>query len=75
MTDWSFNGSLDYLASPTAVRDSAVRIADLTRRGLGVFELDESRLDAVAERVIDSIHRRYPDLDVPFHSRWRHFEI
>jgi hypothetical protein len=40
-----------------------------------VFELDEFRLDAVAERVIDSIHRRYPDLDVPFHSRWRHFEV
>lgn len=75
MTSWSFNGSLDYLASPTAVRDCATRIADLTRDGDGVFELDESRLDGVAEQVIDSIHRRYPDLDVPFHSRWRHFEI
>ncbi len=75
MTDWSCNGSLDYLASPTAVRDSADQIADLTRRGDGVFELDESRLDAVAERVIESIHSRYPDLDVPFHSRWRHFEV
>ena len=75
MTDWSFNGSLDYLTSPTAVRDSAGRIADLTRRGDGVFELDESRLDAVAQRVVESIHSRYPDLDVPFHSRWRHFEV
>ncbi|NNC64434.1 MAG: DUF1688 family protein, partial [Gammaproteobacteria bacterium] len=75
MTAWSFNGSLDYLASPTAVRDCATRIAELTRDGDGVFELDESRLDGVAEQVIDSIHRRYPDLDVPFHSRWRHFEI
>lgn len=75
MTDWSFNGSLDYLASPTAIRDCAVRIADLTRHGNGAFELDESRLDVVAEHVIDSIHRRYPDFDVPYHSRWRHFEV
>ena len=75
MTDWSFNGSLDYLASPTAIRDCAVRIADLTRRGDGAFELDESRLDVVADRVVDSIHHRYPDIEVPFHSRWRHFEV
>ena len=75
MTDWSFNGSLDYLASPAAVRDCAVRISELTRHGDGAFELDESRLDVVAEHVIDSIHRRYPDFDVPFHSRWRHFEV
>ncbi len=75
MTDWSRNGSLEYLASPTAVRDCANRIADLTRRGGGTFELDESRLDEVAEHVIDSINRRYPDYDVPFHSRWRHFDV
>lgn len=75
MTGRSSNGSLEYLASPVAIRDSAVLIADLTRRGDGVFMLDESRLDVVADRVVDSIRRRYPDIDVPFHSRWRHFEI
>ncbi|MGI9259248.1 MAG: DUF1688 family protein [Gammaproteobacteria bacterium] len=75
MTDWSVKGSLDYLASPTAIRDRAVLIADLTRHDDGVFALDESRLDEVAERVVDSIRRKYPDIDVPCHSRWRHFEI
>ena len=75
MTGWSFNGSLDYLASPTAVRDCADRIAELTRQGDGAFDLDESGLDAVAGRVLDSIRRRYPDIEVPFHSRWRHFEV
>jgi len=58
-----------------AIRDSAARIADLTRRGDGVFELDESRLEIVAEHVVDSVRRRYPTLDIPLHSRWRHFEI
>ncbi len=75
MTDWSFNGSLDYLVSPAAIRDCAARIADLTRRGDGVFRLDESRLEMVAEHVVDSIRRRYPAIDIPFHSRWRHFEV
>ena len=32
------------------------------------------RLPAVAAYVADTIRRRYPDLDVPYHSRWRHFE-
>lgn len=58
-----------------AIRDSAARIADLTRRGDGVFELDESRLEIVAEHVVDSIRRRYPTIDIPLHSRWRHFEV
>ncbi len=75
MTNWSFNGSLDYLASPTAIRDCATQIADLTRSGDGAFEFDESRLDMAAERVVDSIRRRYPNINVPFHSRWRHFEV
>jgi len=29
----------------------------------------------VAEFVQATIRDRYPDLDIPFHSRWRHFEV
>ena len=61
--------------SPTAIRDCATQIADLTRRGDGAFRLDESRLEMVAEHVVDSIHQKYPTIDIPLHSRWRHFEI
>ena len=61
--------------SPTAIRDCATQIADLTRRGDGAFKLNESRLERVAEHVVDSIRRKYPTLDIPLHSRWRHFEI
>jgi hypothetical protein len=32
------------------------------------------RLDAVADRVAAVTRRRYPDLRIPLHSRWRHFE-
>ena len=38
------------------------------------FSIDRSKLDAVAERVAALTLRRFPDLVIPYHSRWRHFE-
>lgn len=37
------------------------------------FTLDEGRLDAVAAYVADVTRAAYPDLRIPYHSRWRHF--
>ena len=37
------------------------------------FTLDESRLTAVAGYVADVTRDAYPDLKIPYHSRWRHF--
>jgi len=37
------------------------------------FALDESRLAAVAAYVADVTRVAYPDLKIPYHSRWRHF--
>src|SRR5215472_5193926 len=37
------------------------------------FSLDASRLDAVAADVADVTRPAYPDLKIPYHSRWRHF--
>jgi hypothetical protein len=38
------------------------------------FTLDRSRLAAVADRVAALTLKRFPDLRIPYHSRWRHFE-
>ncbi len=38
------------------------------------FRLDRSALPALAERVARLTRERFPTLDIPFHSRWRHFE-
>ena len=38
------------------------------------FKLDRSRLPALAERVAALTLRRFPTLEIPYHSRWRHFE-
>ena len=37
------------------------------------FRLVLDRLDDAVERVAAVTRRRYPDLAVPYHSRWRHF--
>ena len=37
------------------------------------FVLDPSKLTAVAEYVAEVTREAYPDLQIPYHSRWRHF--
>jgi hypothetical protein len=37
------------------------------------FTLEERRLPTVAAYVADVIRDAYPDLKIPYHSRWRHF--
>jgi hypothetical protein len=62
------------LLSAAAVRERAHRMLALGDR-LPNFRVDMSRLDAAAELVIDTTRAAYPALDIPFHSRWRHFDI
>ncbi|CAN0522875.1 unnamed protein product, partial [Laminaria digitata] len=62
--------------SPEAVR---TRCGDILTAGLAGnlnwFDVDPARLENAAGRVLDEIRTHYPSLDVPFHSRWRHFEF
>ena len=37
------------------------------------FTIDAGALDAVADYVAEVTREAYPDLDIPYHSRWRHF--
>jgi hypothetical protein len=37
------------------------------------FRIVMARLEDAVRRVVEITRRRYPDLDVPYHSRWRHF--
>ena len=38
------------------------------------FAFHPARISAAATYVAQVIRERYPDLNVPYHSRWRHFE-
>ncbi len=62
------------LLSAAAVRDRAHRMLALGD-SLPNFRVDLGRLDDTAQLVIDTTRAAYPSLDIPFHSRWRHFDI
>jgi len=38
------------------------------------FTVNREKLDAVASRVEQVTRSNYPSLQIPYHSRWRHFE-
>jgi hypothetical protein len=62
------------LLTPAAVRTTAHRVLALAREEqLAEWRLDLTRLPATADFVTAVIRERYPQLDPPFHARWRHF--
>jgi len=64
------------LRSPGAIRERCREILNQADAGeLSHFRLERERLDATADFVLATIEEHYPDLDIPFHSRWRHFQI
>ena len=59
-----------------AVRERCHEMLDACERdALAHFVLDADRLPDAADYVADEVRRNYPSLDIPFHSRWRHFEV
>lgn len=66
--------SVEYVLSSRAVRERATQMFELAERGqLEHFELREDRLRDAARLVADVTRKSYPDLQIPYHSRWRHF--
>src|SRR5437763_6510935 len=67
-------GDPEYLLSAAAVRGRCGIVLAAAKRGeTRHFRLHLDRLAEAVEHVTAVTRRRYPDLDVPFHSRWRHF--
>jgi hypothetical protein len=62
------------LLSAAGVRERAQMMLALGDK-LPNFSVDLGRLDETAALVIETTKAAYPSLDVPFHSRWRHFDI
>ena len=58
-----------------AVRTRSNDLLELgEREALAHFAVDGARLDSAAELVAEVTRARHPDLRIPLHSRWRHFE-
>jgi hypothetical protein len=65
-----------YLRTPQAIRERCRQVFDLATAGaLAHFNLHLERLDTVVDLVGAETLRNYPDLNVPYHSRWRHFNV
>jgi hypothetical protein len=68
--------AIAYLRSPIAIRERCSQLFALAQTNqLRYFKCDLTQLDAVADYVIQVMRTTYPDLQIPFHSRWRHFEV
>jgi hypothetical protein len=62
------------LLTAAAVRERCGMVLAAAERGeTPHFRVVHARLDDAVRRVVDITRCRYPDLVVPYHSRWRHF--
>ncbi|MBF2029343.1 MAG: URC4/urg3 family protein [Oscillatoriales cyanobacterium C42_A2020_001] len=72
----SIQTAIAYLRSPQAIRDRCGQLFELACADrLRYFRVDLSQLETTADYVLQVIRETYPNLEVPFHSRWRHFEV
>lgn len=68
--------SVAYLRTPVAIRERCNAVLRLGIDGeLEHFAVDLAAVDKVAALVCDVTRAEYPDLKVPIHGRFRHFEV
>lgn len=66
---------VDYLLSPKAIRDQAATIFALTEGGETHFKFHPEKMKPTVDYILSVIRKNYPDLNIPFHSRWGHFRV
>lgn len=65
-----------YLRAPETIRGRAARVLQAGIDGrLRHFAVHIDRLDETAAYVASVIRETYPDLKIPYHSRWGHFAV
>ncbi len=65
---------IDYLLSTRAIRERSLRLFEATEAGRTHFVYHPEKLEEVADFVVSVTRTNYPDLKIPFHSRWGHFK-
>lgn len=66
---------VEVLRQPKTVRARAERMLEMAEAGeLAHFNVDLFKIELTAGYVSSVIRANYPDLEIPYHSRWRHFE-
>src|SRR5207247_756521 len=68
--------AIAYLRSLTAIRERCQQMLELACADrLHHFAYHPEQLPVVAAYVAAVTREAYPTLEVPFHSRWRHFDV
>lgn len=68
--------AIAYLQSPQAIRDRARALFQLAESDqLQHFRYHPEAMPTTAAYVLDVMGQQYPGGEIPFHSRWRHFEV
>ncbi|MEZ4742489.1 MAG: DUF1688 family protein [Bdellovibrionota bacterium] len=68
------NPIIDYLRSTKAIRERCNQLFLLaTNDQLLHLKVNLGCIDDTVDYVLEVIKRNYPDLNIPYHSRWRHF--
>jgi hypothetical protein len=69
------DAAIRVLCDPATIRTRCHAILAATEAGESPhFTVDREQLAPIAERVATLTRSRFPDLVIPYHSRWRHFE-
>ncbi len=64
-----------YLQTTSAIRERCQNVLAAARAGKSKwFAVNDAALAGAAAEVANVTRQRYPTLNIPYHSRWRHFE-
>lgn len=66
---------IQYILSPQAIRERCGKVYQLALEGKTHFQVHLERLEQTTDFVLEVIQENYPDLSIPFHSRWGHFSV
>jgi len=66
---------LDAILNPTMIRERSEKLFNLTLEERTHFHYHPEKLEEVSNFVLEVIRKNYPDLNIPFHSRWGHFQV
>jgi hypothetical protein len=72
----NFSGDIhdiEYIFSPLTVRKKAQEILNSALSGDTYFSVHTEKLEEVSKFVTSVTLENYPTLNIPFHSRWNHF--
>lgn len=74
--DTQTQATLAYLRSPQGIRDRCEQLFVRAQQGQSAyFRCDLDQLQPTVAYVLQVTQETYPQGSIPFHSRWRHFEV